>query len=180
MDMSKLPRRSNTPSPDNEPNQNPPPPQDDPPRDEYGPIMSSAAEAWISIAFGLLLLYWYPNFVRYLLARMRGESFTPFVDQSVSYVGHPVFWSDLAIFLFSLVLIIDGIVLGFLVRPGPVLFALTLTAVATLLNFIYVVATVQYGLAPISALAVVFGIYIALHQWKLFRVLRTGRSAPMT
>jgi hypothetical protein len=54
-----------------------------------------------------------------------------------------------------------------------VLFALVLTVATTIANLLYLVMTYgQYGLAVYSALAVAFGVYIALYQWRLYQSLR--------
>jgi hypothetical protein len=72
-----------------------------------------------------------------------------------------------------MVLIVDGILMVRARRPTVVLAALILTVLATLGNLIYLVATFSNGLPIISALAVVFGVYIAISQWSVFRTLST-------
>jgi hypothetical protein len=82
--------------------------------------------------------------------------------------------------IFAFVLIIDGFLMIRARRPMVVMAALCLTVIATVANLIYFVGTYNSeGLAIISALAVVFGIYIAISQWTVFRALSMfGRSAP--
>ncbi len=85
----------------------------------------------------------------------------------------PNFWSDLAVTSFALALIVEGIALVLSRRWAVVLFALVLTLAATLLNLGFVLGTYsQYGLARISALAVIFGVYMAIYQWTLLQSSR--------
>jgi len=54
-----------------------------------------------------------------------------------------------------------------------VLFALLVTVMATIFNLVYFLGTFnKYGIAPISALAVVFGGYMAFYQFSLLQSAR--------
>lgn len=128
------------------------------------------AEAWISVAVGLLLLLMNPMFIKFLFAP---KPYTPFVDPTINYADSINFWSDLVITAFALVLIVEGVAIVFARRPWVVLFAFFLTVATTIANLLYLVTTYgQYGLALYSALAVAFGVYIALYQWRLYQSLR--------
>jgi hypothetical protein len=185
MDLSKLPKLSETPKPPAPP----PPPQNDPPSQkstDYAPEPASVGmEAWISIAVGIFLLLMYPRFLQWLSHRVIGSHFNPFVDSAgniVPYSQVPEFWGDMGPVFFGLVLIFEGLVMAFIRRTALVAVVLTLTALATLYNLIYLVMSYsRFGLAPISFLAVAFGFYICMYQWKYLRLKRSAdHTAPMT
>jgi hypothetical protein len=180
MDLSKLPKLSETPKPP--PGQQEPPPADNPPPPD--PV-SVGMEAWISIAVGAFLLLMYPRFLQWLFHRIFGTHFNPFVDSAgnvVPYSQVPEFWGDLGPVLFGVVLILEGLVMAFIRRPALVMIVLALTAIATFYNLVYLVMSYgHYGLAPISFLAVAFGFYICMYQWKYLRMRRSAdHVAPMT
>jgi len=186
MDLSKLPKLSNTPKP---PDSTPPNSESPPPSSrqvDYGPEPTSVGlEAWISIAVGAFLLLMYPRFLQWLSHRAFGTNFNPFVDAAgnvVPYSQVPAFWSDLGPVLFGVVLILEGLVMAFIRRTALVAIVLTLTAIATFYNLVYLVMSYgRYGLAPISFLAVAFGFYICMYQWKYLRQRRSAdHVAPMT
>lgn len=181
--MSKLPRMSQSPEP--------PPAQPDPATalpayatpaypQERSP---SFAEAWISIAVGLILLLMSPYTLQWLVSLISSykppflpiESFDPKtgITSEVPYLRSIFFFGHLCVFAFALVLIIDGLVL-FTRKRVLIMDALVVTAVTTLMNLIYVAKAVSNGeaLPIISALAVAFGVYIAMLQWKLVQSFR--------
>ncbi len=178
--MSQTPR---PPDPTPPSSQSPPPSS---PQPEYAPEPASVGlEAWISIAVGAFLLLMYPRFLQWLSHRAFGTNFNPFVDSAgnvVPYSQVPAFWSDLGPVLFGVVLILEGLEMAFIRKPALVAVVLTLTALATLYNLIYLVMSYgHYGLAPVSFLAVAFGFYICLYQWKYLRMRRSAdHVAPMT
>ena len=174
MDMSKLPRMSQSPAP--------PAPAADDPLPYHEPSTppdtnNTAAEAWISIAIGVILLFLSPRIWQYLASPGTfGQKWT-FNDASGNPLAYPktvFFWGDLAITTFALVLIIEGLVLAFARKPALVLIALVFTVLTVALNLVYVVAMVVqgYGLQILSALAVAFGVYIAMFEWRLLGALR--------
>jgi len=184
MDMSKLPRMSQSPSP-------PPPASDEatPPVADYRsanlPAESSSAEAWISIGIGLILMFCFPNFLQWLISLVSSYKppFLPITDMTtgaeVPYPKSIFFFSNLCTFAFALTLVCDGVLLFFR-RLLPTMLALALTAAATALNMVYLVKSFlnNEGFPIVSALAVVFGIYIANYQWKLLGSMRrTSRLA---
>lgn len=181
MDMSKLPRMSQTPAP----------PPLDPPQHDYRsqpPLdyssSSGTAEAWISIAIGVILLLAYPYTWQWLLSLISSYKppFLPITDTAtgneIPYPRSIFFFSHLSVFSFGLVLIIDGLVL-FTRRVALTMAALVLTCAVTGWNLLYVLKAVMAGegLPIISALAVAFGVYIAIQQRRRIMLLRNfGRS----
>jgi hypothetical protein len=193
MDMSKLPRMSQTPPPPPEPLQplteegRPAPDlaaaaQQSAYRQEQGYASEPAAsfaEAWISIAIGLILLFIFPNFWQWLISKISSYKppFLPITDVNtnaeIPYTQSIFFFGHLCVFAFSLVLIIDGLIL-FTRRPALLTLALVFTVISTVMNFFFVVnETMQgRGFPLVSALAFAFGVYIAIFQWKLLLSLR--------
>lgn len=174
MDVSKLPKLSQTlagpPPPATEPSPAAPPVGYYHPDDR--PIVG--AEAWISMAVGAILLLLNPTFVKFIFA---AKPYRPFVDQTVNYTDSINFWSDLAITSFAFVLILEGIVLFFARNRVLLLMTFLLTAVTTLGNALYVVLTYgKYGLPIMSSLAAAFGVYIAMYQWRMLVSLRQPRA----
>ena len=188
MDLSKLPRMSQTP---------PPPPQQhdeaqstsaNPQVLDYRagpmPLESVGAEAWISIVIGLILILAFPYTWQWLLSTISSYKppFLPITDSTtgkeVPYAHSIFFFGHLCLFAFALALIVEGISLVLSRRPGVVLFALFVTVVATAMNLFYVFSTVLHGEAfPItSGLAVAFGGYMGFYQWKLYQLARQIRS----
>jgi hypothetical protein len=170
MDLSKLPKLSSNP-------EEPPPTTTDQPVVQYASAASSrpptgVGEAWISLGVGTFLLLWQPRFIQWVSFRVFGTSFNQFLDPAgnvVSYQSLPEFWSDLGPTLFGIVLILDGL-LFFTRRRGPLRIALALTVVAVAFNLCWTVFSYsKYGLAPLSALAVIFGIFIASAQWRTLK-----------
>ena len=193
MDMSKLPRLSQSPAPppgdvseapagDADPGVAPAPPAGYP----LEPA-SPAGDAWLSIAIGAILLLMNPHIAQWLVSLISGYKppFLPITDSAtnaeIPYPKSVFFFSDLCMFAFSLTLILDGLIL-FARRRAPLMAALALTAVATAMNLFYVVKSSLdgSGLPLMSAVAVVIGVYIALYQWRLLSVTRPVRrdNAP--
>ena len=186
MDMSKLPRMSDTQRQQQAHAaavaQPPPPPGTAQPAPVmYKPVQAEGAgpEAWFSIAIGVIVLLLNGRFWQYFVAR---SSFTwTFNDAQgnpLAYTQTVFFWGDLAMVAYGIVLIVDGLVLAFARRPAALLAALTLTIVATLLNLGYLVAmmSMNFGLQLMPALAVAFGVYIAMSQWRMLQMVRAGRA----
>jgi hypothetical protein len=180
MDLSKLPRLSQTKAGDAPAPLDPagggaqPPPHAAMPVERVAPPAVDAASVWICIAVGVILLLMSPRLIQYLLFR---SSFTwTFTDQGqpIPYTQSVFFWADLAITLFALVMIVEGIVLWLGRRPAIVAAALALTVAVTLLNLAYVAWMIgnNYGTQWMGVFAVAFGVYIAIHQVNLLRGLR--------
>ncbi len=186
MDISKLPRMSET-------NKHAPPPATDvasapdvghdvaPVRSPIpyarDDVPSAGADAWISIALGVILILMSPRIWQYALSRLFGTAFTwTFTDPAgnpLPYTQSVFFWGDLALALFAVVLIAEGIVIGFARRRALVAVALALTVLTTLFNLGYLAWMMQggYGLQIMSAFAVAFGVYIAMYQKRMLALL---------
>ncbi|HEX3358354.1 MAG TPA: hypothetical protein VHS31_15380 [Tepidisphaeraceae bacterium] len=147
------------------------------------------AEVWISVAMGILLLILAPHTLGYFSSKIFHTTFEPYPDPTrpfpakcdfllyddgtkIYYRDTMEFWSDLAITAFAMTLIADGIVMALARRPLPVLCVFVLTCAATLGNLFYLVRTMNNGFPIISALAVIFGVYLAIQQWRQFQTLR--------
>ena len=185
MDLSKLPRLSKTP---------PGPPADGPagtdpvtgtPADgthrpaplAYRPAPpddpGAGPQAWISIAIAGLILFMNPTFLVFLSHWLRGEPYRPFVDPTADYHASLNFWRDLVITAFAVVLILDGLVMLFARKSLLVLTAFVMTVAATVGNLIYLIYSYPSdGLALESALAVIFGVFIAMQQWRTLQAIR--------
>jgi hypothetical protein len=181
MDMSKLPKLSETPKPPDNSAPPPPPPEQPPsPRPvEYAGEMppSVGAEAWISIAIGLLVLLMTSRF----FTGAAGSTFANAQGQSLRYVETIFFTHDLGLVIFGFALIIDGVLL-FVARSWAVTLGLVIAVVAALANVYTIVRSSQLsmGFQIMPALAFVIAVYIAIHQWKVLQLLKGRRQAPMT
>jgi len=206
MDLSKLPRLSQS--------EAPPPSEEAPPPAEAakpaaapvavapypGALRPGLMEAWISIGVGVILLLVVPTTLQYFSSKVFHTHFAPYGDPErpppakvdyllfsdgttttkVYYRDTVTFWSDLAVTAFSLVLILDGILMVRARSVAVIGFALCLTLAATLGNLVYLVSTYSSnGIAILSALAVLFGGYIAMSQWGMLSGLLRAR-APKT
>jgi hypothetical protein len=189
MDMSKLPRMSQTPPP-------PPPLETDPPAAMPPGLQSpypherayaaepapSFAEAWISIAIGAILLLFYFRPIEYLLTEKSKFAqkyvFSAGDGSPLTYTQTVFFWGDVAMLAFALVLILEGLLL-FTRKPALIAAAFGFTVLVVALNVLYIGGMMKggYGLQFPSALAAAFGVYIAIFQWKLLQSLRMSRSA---
>jgi hypothetical protein len=196
MDLSKLPKFSQTksgdaPQPLMDPSA-PPPDADRAPVPEYeraavererGPSYSEPGgpEAWISFAMAALLLLLNPHLTQYLLSP---STFDTKVARSFDAAGNPIpytktvfFWSDLAITSFAVVMALDALVLLMGRSRTLVAIAFGVTLLAILGNLLYLLMTFNtYGLPIMSAIAVAYGGYIAIFQWRLLNVLSARRA----
>jgi len=99
--------------------------------------------------------------------------------------GYTAF-TDTGVFLFGLAMVLEGIALA-VVRSkiGGKRIALSISliviVIATVVNLYTAARVFGTGAIPLmSGLAAALGGYMAIYQWKLLRVLSSGRSAPMT
>src|SRR5262249_27126971 len=135
---------------------------------QAAPAPPAGADVWISIAIGALIQLMSTRFWSYVFFKLFGSEFTwTFSDPNGAPITYPqtvFFLGDLAMVLFGLVLMVEGAVFIFS-RSLPLLMAaLVLTVLATAFNLVYLIGMMAqgYGLQLMSALAVIFGIYIAL------------------
>lgn len=170
MDLSKLPKMSQTPKPPE--NEATPTPL------SYATPMPSSvgAEAWICIAIGLLVLLMQQRFFFFFM----GKDIGIFFDVHQPYIKSLFFINDLGLVAFGVALILDGIVL-LIGRPTAIWIGFFATVLASILNIYTVIrAYADMGLQIYPAVAFVLAVYTALYQWKLLRLMRTGQGAPMT
>jgi hypothetical protein len=176
MDLSKLPKFSKTgqsqpPSQQTEPSPSP--------LDYRGgkiPPAIGLAEAWASIAVGVLLLFLFPNTLSYVHSPAdyaRNYSYSDAQGNAIAYVQSAFFWTDLGVTVFAIALIVEGVVLAAARKIAPLVFALCLTSLAAAFNVV-VIAHVYplVGFPAVCGLAVVVLGYMALTQWRLIAALR--------
>jgi hypothetical protein len=199
MDLSKLPRlsQSDAPPPQSGAPADPSapvnyeaaerPPQAAPPGTprlnyEDRPAAGTGAEIWISLAIGLILMFWAARFGTYLISLITHEAFHtgvpwiagPKAGQEVAYWELEGFtaWTEASLWLFGLTLVFDALILyaaggkrAWLVVVG---FALTLGVCA--FNAFVCAKIFNAGVTPLmSLMALAFGIYMAIYQWGLLK-----------
>jgi len=173
MDLSKLPKLSQTPAP---PPESPTPPQQTPPpRVVPVVVMPGLADAWFSIAIGVIVLFIFPHTFQYLHAPAAFQQNNPVTDSqgnTIPYVQSEIFWADLGMTVFGIVLLIEGIA-QIVARRRPVLLTVFfLTAAAGLFNLYVVIRTYDLiGFQVFCAVAVAICGYMALSQWSIATVL---------
>jgi hypothetical protein len=186
MDLSKLPKLSNT--GENQPAGDDPanPPPVPPPgfrtisELEYGRLKGAGigfAEAWISIGLGLLLLFIFPNTIKYFYSPLAFQQENPVTDpqgNSIAYTHSVFFWSDLGVTVFGGALIIEGIVLAAARKIGPLFFAFVLTVLAAIFNVFAVwrYYSILQSFPIVCGVGVVVLGYMAMTQWRLIAALR--------
>ena len=179
MDISKLPRMSNTPA-NPEPANVPAHEVQPQPHVDYHippnpmPMGTGGIEAWLSFVVGAFLLFMYPRWLQWASSRIFHTHFDEFMlnDKVVPYQQVPEFWMDLGPVLFGIVLILDGVVLLAGRLRKLLIGAFMLTLIGTAYNVVYVFASFStYGFAPVSFLAAAFGGYIVWYQWNLIKAL---------
>jgi hypothetical protein len=183
MDFSKLPKLSKTgeaqppaADPTNADIQNPMPI----PAEQARPAQPAVgmAEAWISIAIGVLLLLVFPSTIKYIHSPADFEQNYPVYDaqnNQIPYAKSAFFWSDLGITVFALALIVEGIILGIARKVGPLYFAFWVTVMAAVFNVGVIVHVYPIvGFHIICGVGVAVLVYMAMTQWRLIRIL--GRA----
>ena len=179
MDLSKLPKLSQTPQPPSEPAVPPVPPPPAQPvvaADIRAPLMAPRlAEAWFSIAIGLIVLFVFPHTFQYLHNPAAFQQNNPVNDAQgnpLPYAHSEFFWSDMGMAVFGVVLLIEGIALLVALRRPVILAVFFLTAAAGLLNLYVVIRTYNViGFQLFCAVAVAISGYMALSQWSIAQVL---------
>jgi hypothetical protein len=196
MDISKLPRMSESGK-----HAPPPPDEADTRPGEASPQRTPSdyrsydaarpgvgAEVWLSLIIGLILIMVGWRFARWALATMTGQPFHtnttwtsgPKAGQEVSYFELEGFtaWTETALFLFGLALVLEAAMLAVVYSRMGGKVALTavaqlVTVLATGLNLLVAIKLLGIGIMPLmSALAVAFGGYMAVYEWKLLQQLR--------
>jgi hypothetical protein len=145
-------------------------------------------EVWISAVIGLILMLMGRSFGAYLIAMLTGQPFHthftwgegPKEGQEVGYWELSGFTalSDSAVFLFGLTMVLEAAVLAlintrFKAKAQLVTVALLFTVLVTAYNAVVALKLMTTGLLPItSLLAIAFGGYIAVFEWRLLQQLR--------
>ena len=217
MDLSKLPRMSNTPPTPVEPaasahpasaGANPPPPPAEATflcpncasvlrvgarfcdkcgvqlvqRNAAGQV-GLGAEAWISIAMGVILLLFLHRPIEYWHTRSHPEQFTwTFNDKDGNPITYPqsaFFLPDVAFCAFCAVMIFEGVAMLAARRaPAALLVAFILLVLTSGFNLIALAASYkEIGFQIFPALAIAFGIYLAIFQIGLYRSLRAAAKS---
>jgi hypothetical protein len=151
------------------------------------------AEVWLSAVIGVVLMLLGRSFGGYLLAKATGQPY----HTNVSWTAGPnegqevAYWelegftalSDSAIWLFGLAMVLEAAVLAvvntrFRAKVGLLRVALLVTVLATAYNLFVSFKVLAGGVLPImSLLAVGFGGYIAVFEWRLLQQLRPPPKA---
>jgi hypothetical protein len=134
------------------------------------------AEAWISLALGVLLLFINPGTIQYLHSPTDFAQNYPVNDAQgnpISYVHSAFFWSDLGVTVFAAALILEGIAMAFLRRSGLLWISFSIAVVGAVFNIYVIIRT--HGLIDFPLLCglgvAVLG-YMAITQWRLIQALR--------
>ena len=186
MDMSKLPRLSQSPQP---------PPQPQSPQEQQSgtqpdrPVdfgraerIGTGAEIWISAAIGLILMLVGRQFGTYLISLVTHEAFHtnvtwtsgPKAGQEVSYpeLQGFVMLTDASMWLFGLTMVFDAAILFFAGgrRAWLVVVGFGLTVAVCVFNGFVCAKLFSAGVTPImSLMALAFGIYMSIYQWGLLK-----------
>lgn len=194
MDMSKLPRLSDTQREHKAHASASGAASDPPPQRQYVPATpppefdrSVGPEVWMSVIFGLIFLFMGWNFARYAIATLTGQPFHtnvtwsmgPRAGQEVEYfeLQGGVAYTQAGMFLFGLALLLEAVAMliahrGLPFKRGLVAFALLVTLLATAFNLFVAIKIFGMGMFPLmSALAVAFGGYIAAYEWRMLQAL---------
>ena len=169
-----------------------------PQRDFYVPRDAGVgAEVWLSAIIGAFLMLVGKSFGGWLIATLTGQQYNTGIMWAAGNdrgfpEGQPVsYWdldgytalTDSAIFLFGLAMVLEAVVLalmntGFRRKVALITVALLVTVLATAYNLFVAVKLLAAGALPLwSLLAVAFGGYIAIFEWRLLQQLR---PAPRT
>jgi hypothetical protein len=152
-----------------------------------------AAEVWLSAIIGVVLMLLGRSFGGYLLARLTGQPYHtnvswtdgPNTGQEVAYWQLDGFTAlnDSAIWLFGVAMLLEAVVLAavntrFKAKVGLLRLALFITLLATAYNLFAAMKLLGAGVLPLlSLLAVGFGGYIAVFEWRLLQQLRPAPKA---
>ncbi len=189
MDLSKLPKLSQTPPP---PQQSPPPSPSPQPPAYAAPVVaqpSLGAEVWISAIVGIVLMLMGWGFARWAFKTLTGGTFsTGYIWPDGRPVGYwelqgGVAWTESGMFLLGLAFVLEAVALPLAVgrsgvRRSTVGLAFAITVAATIYNVIVVCRLFALGLMPLlSILGVGLGGYIAASQYRLLRAAGAQRPA---
>jgi len=193
MDVSKLPRLSETKPPEVAPPQSgashPPTSTPTPPVDYRGYPSAAGdramvgAEIWFGVIVGLILVLYTGQFGKYLVAKATGHEYHtnvtwttgPNEGQEVPYpqLEGATFYSDSSIFFFGLSVLIGSLaqLAGiFLRKRGFAWFSLIFTLFATIYCLVAAVIIYNTGILPlVTLLCVAFGGFAVVYEWTALR-----------
>lgn len=162
MDPSKLPSMSRTPRP---PDESPSPPAGD--RRAVAPA-TDAAGAWLSLAIGAILLFVMTgpgNLVR-SVTDPASLSFTDVDGSPIGYARSAFFPLDLGVTAFALLLLAEGVVLGFVRRRAASMAIVGAAAAVVALNVVAIALAWDKVAFPLmNAVAAAFAGYVAIQEW---------------
>ncbi len=149
------------------------------------PDVGMGGEAWLSAIIGLVFIFLGRTFGAFLIAKLTGHAFhTEVLWPSGENAGSEVDYfslqgfqaiSDMGIFLFGVVLLLEALVLTVQSMSGrrrPILLmaAVGVTFFTTVFNIYVVVKLMSVGVTPlVSLLAIAFGGYIGFIEWKMLQ-----------
>ena len=185
MDLSKLPKLSDTPAPAT-PTAQEAAREHVPDDRREDKSHSVGAEVWLSAIIGLVFLLLGRRFAQYIASVMSGKTFSTGVDwvlgpKQGTPVSYPelqgyVMYTEASMFFFGLALLFEAAMLAVIHSPRAkfkrpmIMFALLVAFMATALNLIVSLMLFTTGVLPLfSLLAVAFGGYILMHEWGLFQ-----------
>ncbi len=208
MDLSKLNRMSQTPPkppvPQGQPDSASPlphPPYAAEPSTYYAPPAPAiGGQVWLSGILGIVFILLGLRFAKWLITTLTGGTFVtgaiwgrggvndPAEGTPVGYwqlrsfanlTGPDIAWSEAAIFLFGLALILEAVSLIASVKAGPgvrkafLALAIGVTALATIFNIGVVIYLISIGitLPLMSLLAAAFGGYMLSYLWQEWKML---------
>jgi hypothetical protein len=138
--------------------------------------MPSLADAWFSLVIGLIVLFVFPNTIRYIHSRATFDQNYPVTDGQgnvVPYAQSNLFLPDLGMTIFGIALIVEGLAQIVALRRPVVLAVFFLTTAAGLFNLYVVIHMFNIaGFQLFCAVAVAISGYMALSQWTIANLLR--------
>ena len=132
-------------------------------------------DAVFSMIIGLFLILILPRIWQIELFHNQSFTFSDEVGNPLPYRDTVFFPGDLVMALFSVALIVEGLVLLFRRSRAMLAICFALIVLATLSNLAFLIYMMQkqYGFQIYSGLATVIGLYIAVHQWTQLRAMRS-------
>jgi hypothetical protein len=195
MDLSKLPKLSNTHASEPATQDSPPPTPTAQSRVDYrapGAYGSPGigADVWFSAIVGLLLIGLGFTFARFAAAKITGHPFHtnvnwevgPNAGNEVDYFDLEGFtaWTDMGVFLFGLVLLFEAATKAAAsLRPGKftrvlLQIALLLTLITLVLNLYVCIKLLGISTIPLlSGLAVAFAGWVIADEWRMLQRLKS-------
>jgi len=128
----------------------------------------------MSIAIGLIVFVLCPRLLQYLFSPATFPQKWQFWDaqnRPLAYMQTVFFWGDVAVYSFALALLLEGVVIAMARQTSLIAITLALTICTTLFNLWFVFYALTTGMGPqiISLLAVAFGGYIAMTEWRMLQ-----------